>query len=172
MNYVPAATPYEDGRLTLGVLQHIATPRILFPDKPPLPNDTEITARYTGLRLDSSGTSSVSIGYLGELYVDFGKFGALIAVGIMGSLAGLAYRRIRDYGNGPVLLVAGLCMMIMLPLAYFGQPYPKTVGASVFSTAIAFVILQAFLPMIVRSRRGATVRSLEFHRRGPSVTPA
>ena len=48
MQNVPEFTPHENGRLTLDVLQHIAAPRFLFPDKPALPNDTEITARYTG----------------------------------------------------------------------------------------------------------------------------
>jgi hypothetical protein len=164
MDRVPAVTPYENGQLTLALLQHISAPRILFPDKPPLPNDSEVTAKYTGLSLDLSGNSSISIGYLGELYVDFGPLGALVAVGFVGLLAGLAYRKIRDHGRGPVLLVAGLCMMSLLPLAYFGQAYAKTIGDAVFCTIIAFVILHAFLPLVFKSSRGAAIRTLRFQR--------
>ena len=71
---------------------HVLTPRVLYPDKPPLTPDSEITMRYTGLHLASAeeGTS-ISIGYMGESYVDFGPYGMFVPVFILGVLWGLMY---------------------------------------------------------------------------------
>ena len=148
MQSVPAVMPHEDGRLTLGLLEHVTIPRFLFPDKPVLPNDTEITARYTGLHLSINSATSISIGYLGELYVDFGLLGSLLAVAAIGGVTGLAYRMLRDQSHGPLLLVAGLCLIIALPLAYFGQAYVKTMGSWVASMIIAFAAQRFWLPRV------------------------
>jgi hypothetical protein len=152
MQYVPKVIPHENGRLSLAVLQHISVPRFLFPDKPVLPNDTAITVRYTGLPLTIDTSTSISIGYLGELYVDLGFIGALVAVGAIGGITGLAYRKLSDQSRVPLLLIAGLCLMIVLPWAYFGQAYAKNVGAWVASSLIAFVAMRFWLPMVRISR--------------------
>jgi len=167
MQNVPEVTPHENGRLTLAVLQHITAPRFLFPDKPALPNDTEITARYTGLRFILNDNVSISIGYLGELYVDFGLIGALLVVGGIGGLAGLAYGLLRDQGSGPVLFVAGLCLIVVLPLGYFGQAYSKTIGSLVFSMAIAFVVLRVGFPYLLKLRGDRPNSFLKCEPQGP-----
>lgn len=102
MKQVPAGTPHESGGLTFAVLKHMSTPRFLFPDKPPLPNDTEITARYTNLPLAINDKTSISIGYLGELYVDFGLVGGLTATGLIGYLVGFAYRTLQDQSGNRI----------------------------------------------------------------------
>lgn len=153
MQHVPAGTPHEDGQLTLALIKHITVPRFLFPDKPVLVNDTEITAKYTGLPLVSNGETSISIGYLGELYVDFGFIGALVAVGIIGLLTGRAYKLLRDQASDSALLTAGLCLIIALPQAYFGSAYFKNIGAAVFSTAIAFALQRFWLPLALARRQ-------------------
>ena len=153
MQHVPDGTPHEDGQLTLALIKHITVPRFLFPDKPVLVNDTEITAKYTGLPLVSNGETSISIGYLGELYVDFGFIGALVAVGIIGLLTGRAYKLLRDQASDSALLTAGLCLIIALPQAYFGSAYFKNIGAAVFSTAIAFALQRFWLPLALARRQ-------------------
>ncbi len=152
MQSVPAVIPHENGRLTLGLLEHVTVPRFLFPDKPVLPNDTEITKRYTGVHLSINSATSISIGYLGELYVDFGLLGSLLAVAAIGGVTGFAYRMLRDHSNGPLLVVAGLCLIIALPLAYFGQAYVKTMGGWVASVIVAFAGQRFWLPRVRVSR--------------------
>ena len=78
MDYVPDPIPHENGALTFAVLRHISMPRFIFRGKAPLPSDTEITARYTGLGSLGNQNTSISIGHLGELYVDFGLIGAFV----------------------------------------------------------------------------------------------
>jgi hypothetical protein len=63
---VPRVMPHENGARLGETIKHVLTPRIIFPDKPVTPNDTTVTARYTGLAIDNEGNSntSISIGYL------------------------------------------------------------------------------------------------------------
>jgi len=140
MAYVPEFRPHEDGQVTLSVLDHVLTPRFLFPDKSPLPSDTAIMTNYTGLRDRWSDNTSISVGYLGELYVDFGYSGGLLAAGIIGALVGAVYRMLARRDDAHALLTAGFCVMATLPIAYFGLAYIKVMGAFVSSSAIALVL--------------------------------
>lgn len=150
MKAVPDAVPHENGALTFGVVRHITMPRFLFPNKPPLPSDTEVMARYTGLPMLWDSRVSISIGHLGELYVDFGYIGGLVAIAMIGILVGVAYRVIRSGQSGPTLLKAGLAMMAVLPIAYFGTAYIKLVSAFIFAAAIA-IAFQCFAWPVVES---------------------
>jgi hypothetical protein len=92
LEYVPEYAPHEDGELWKRAIVHILTPRVLNPDKPPLIPDSEITMQYTGLRLASAGEgTSISIGYMGESYVDFGPIWMFVPVFLLGVLWGLMY---------------------------------------------------------------------------------
>ena len=146
---VPYAVPHENGRLTLAVLEHIAMPRVLFPSKPPLPSDTEVMSKYTGLPMMWDEDTSISIGYLGELYIDFGLVGGIIAACVIGFVVGFAYRTCRDYLSSPVLLTAGFCMMVALPAASFETAYIKLIGSFVFSSAIAITAQRYALPIVL-----------------------
>ncbi len=92
MDNVPAVRPHEGGRLWGISIGHILQPRVLFPDKPPLIDDSELTMRYTGLRLatGSEGTS-ISIGYMGESYIDFGPVGMFGPIFLLGFFWGFMY---------------------------------------------------------------------------------
>jgi len=154
MQNVPAYVPHEDGKLTLGVISHITMPRIFFPDKPPLPSDTDVMKQYTGLTDTWNENTSISIGNLGELYVDFGLIGGLMAELVIGLMAGLVYRTLRKNSRCPAIVTAGLCVMIALPLAYFGTAYVKLIGSFVFTSVIA-VLLQRIVAPALFAARGA-----------------
>ena len=139
--------PHENGALTFAVLRHISMPRFIFSGKAPLPRDTEITARYTVLGSIGNQNTSISIGHLGELYVDFGPIGGVLAMMIIGLLAGRVYSALRAARRPLSLLNFGLCLMV-LPLAYFGTAYAKLIGAFVFSTAIAIAFQHVVIPML------------------------
>ena len=92
LDYVPQYQPHEGGRVWLSSIQHVVTPRILFPSKPRLRSDSELTMLYTGLYLasDAEGTS-ISIGYMGESYVDFGPYGMFVPIFLLGLFWGTMY---------------------------------------------------------------------------------
>lgn len=146
MNFVPGGIAHENGALTAATFRHITMPRFIFPGKPTLPSDTEIMARYTGQDMLWSGNTSISIGHLGELYVDFGYIGGLIGMGTIGLVLGFVYRQIRNSYRSPLVMSAGLCLMAALPVAYFGTAYTKLVGAMIFSSAVA-MLFQRYLAL-------------------------
>lgn len=152
MENVPRGVPHENGALTAAVVQHIAMPRFLFPGKPSLPNDTEVMAHYTGESMVWNANTSISIGHLGELYIDFGYFGGLIGMLTIGTILGRVYRVIRNNSKTPALLSTGLCLMVALPVAYFGTAYPKLIGAMIASALIA-IAFQRYLAMRLLSIR-------------------
>src|SRR5262249_48804347 len=116
MERVPKHIPHEGGTHLGGGVLHVLTPRILFPDKTEAPSDTEVTAYYTALpdAMFASENTSISIGYLGELYIDFGFGGALLSVVVMGLVLGRCYRMIRDYPRTPTFINYSLCTMFAL----------------------------------------------------------
>ena len=149
MANVPSAIPHEGGQLSLDVLQHIMMPRFIFFNKPPLPSDTEVMSKYTGLSYVWNEDTSISIGYLGELYIDFGFLGGLIAAGAIGWLVGFVYRTLRGLRTASALITAGLCLMAVLPIASFGTAYIKLIGSFVFASAISIVVQRYGLPMVL-----------------------
>jgi hypothetical protein len=148
MAYVPETVPHENGQLTLNVLMHIAIPRVVWADKPALPHDTDVMAQYTGLPNAWDSNTSISIGHLGDLYIDFGWFGALFGMMAIGGLIGTLYRKLRDHRDGSALVAAGLCIMIVLPIAYFGTAYIKLVGALIMTTISVFLTQRQILPRL------------------------
>lgn len=49
-------------------------------------------------------------------------------------------------------MLAGLCVVVVLPIAYFGEAYSKMVASTTFSIVIAFTALHLWLPLFGRSR--------------------
>ena len=105
-------------------------------------DDTEVTAYYTALPVPylPTGNTSISIGYLGELYIDFGVGGALLAVFLLGLIFGRCYRAIRDYPRTPAFVNYGLCMMFALAFTSFGTALIKLIGGLVTVRPLHFVL--------------------------------
>jgi len=89
---VPENIPYEKGALWFGAIKHVLTPRFLFPNKPAI-NDSERTSYYSGVVVagEEQGTS-ISIGYMGESYIDFGPRWMFAPVFLLGLFYGGIYR--------------------------------------------------------------------------------
>ena len=91
LQHVPHHTPHENGKLWLGAVTHVFTPRVLFPKKPVI-RESERTMKYTGLSVAGieQGTS-ISLGYPADSYVDFGYF-MFVPIFLFGLFCGLIYR--------------------------------------------------------------------------------
>jgi hypothetical protein len=150
LRHIPERLDYQHGARIGAAIMHVLQPRILFPDKPPLPSDTAVTAMYTGLPISQESVRvSISIGYLGELYADFGIAGALFGTFLLGVAFGYAYRSVCASPTVSVLLSYGLTVMLLLPVAQFEQALTKTIG--VFLTTLIAVLLSRrfLLPRLV-----------------------
>jgi hypothetical protein len=140
---VPAELPHREGELLGAALSHIFMPRLLFPDKPALPSDSELTSYYTAnvFLLYRTGTS-ISLGYLTELYIDFGVAGVLLAglllAGLVGGVCFAFARLVPDPA-----LASALSASVLLSARLFEVALPKLLGGvlSVFLVQLAVVWL-------------------------------
>ncbi len=166
MENVPARVPHENGARALEGIAHVLQPRIFFPDKPAQLNDTIITAHYTGLWFTDMVNTSISIGYLGELYIDFGLFGGWLAALLFGVGIGRIYRIVRGYRGADSLLNCGFAAMAMLPFIQFERGLLKTIGAGFMTMAAVLLLQRLILPRLLAfwSMRRPVARRPAHHR--------
>jgi hypothetical protein len=152
MRNVPARMPFEDGALIGATVMHVLQPRLLFPDKPPLPSDTQIAVRYSGIGFDVGGhaaSTSISLGYVAELYVDFGLVGTVGAMFVVGFIFGRAVRYLAALIALPAIVSSGLSLMLMMSVMSFEQALPKMVGAFVTTFAVLLAVRSFFFPYLL-----------------------
>ncbi len=148
---VPRRIDHENGAMWGGAVQHIFMPRLFFPDKPPLPNDSEKTNYYTGLYMagEAQGTS-VSLGYVAESYIDFGKYGMFAPILALGILLGWFYRFFLTRQNIPIFIGYGLVVTVLLEAFKFETAAVKFLGAIVTAFLVAYVIQRFFVRKLAR----------------------
>lgn len=147
--WVPSRVDYQYGAVWGAAIRHILQPRLLFPDKPSLPSDSEQTMQYTGQFLASGeqGTS-ISIGYMGESYIDFGFPGMLIPIFLVGLLYGLIYRYfiLRETGNGVASALVVVCLMGVIQLE---MQSVKLLGSIVMTFIVYALLLKYIVPIFL-----------------------
>jgi len=84
---VPNLMPYEDGAIIKESTLFYFKPRIFFPDKAVI-DDSDHTNTYTNLDLMDDGKASHSIGFMTDAYIDFGPFGMMILLFVIGLVIG------------------------------------------------------------------------------------
>ncbi len=140
--HVPQVRPHENGQLWWQAITHVFTPRIFFPDKPPLQSDSEQTMYYTGLRLASSSQgTSISLGYMAESYVDFGVPGMFVPIFLWGLLVGASLSQLVAR-FGPSDLVWGAAVVIILSTLILEVSAVKMVGGTLMSIFVMFALLK------------------------------
>lgn len=140
---VPDAIPHENGTLTFASFRHIVTPRILFPGKPALPSDSELTMQYTGLLLASGDQGvSISMGWVSDLYIDFGFVGILTGSIIIGFMVlGFNSLIMRTFGSRSRNLATFLIPGVLAPLMNFETTLLKLVSSITINSMTALIVL-------------------------------
>jgi hypothetical protein len=166
MRNVPSRLPFQNGAQIGETVAHVLQPRFFFPDKPALRSDTEVLAKYTGIyfgRSSSVGTS-VSLGYVAELYVDFGPAGAVLGMVILGLLFGYSYRFVVSSTSLPAIVTFGLGVMLAMSMTSFEVSLVKMVGAFVTTVAVVLMLkvflLAPLLNILVPNYRSKFVRQM------------
>jgi hypothetical protein len=151
---VPARLPHENGAVAIKALTHIVTPRILFPEKEALHDSVHLN-KYIGEYIADYRTTSMSIGYVGDLYVDFGFF-APFAVFLDGLLIGFLYRLLYRQDADP-----GWGLFLTMPLFFliylFEISLIKQLGLLVTYTLVMLLVAKFTLPLIKRSVQRAMI---------------
>ncbi len=147
MKNVPANLPHESGANSLKSVFHIITPRFLFPEKEALIDAVQLN-KYMGRYIADYRTTSMSIGYVGDFYIDFG-FYAPLAVFVLGLINGYLYRLL--YRQDPV---GGWGLFFAMPLFFtfyvFEITLIKMCGMVVTYVLVMLMVSRFMLPYIKR----------------------
>lgn len=158
---VPEVLPHENGQILWGAIQHILTPRLLFPDKPPLPSDSEMVRKYSGKWVagEEQGTS-IAFGYAAESYVDFGVPLMFLPVFLWGLVLGRIYAKLRHLILHRELAVGLTTVVVWMSLYIFERSWIKNLGFSltlVIYLGGAVYVIDRFLFAERRRLRGARI---------------
>jgi len=169
LSRVPEELPHENGAILWAALYHVFRPRLLFPDKDPLPSDSEKVVRYAGVWVaGSEENTSVAFGYAIESYVDFGVPLMFLPIFVYGILMGIAYVwflraiRHRELAIGFVTVVFWLCLYLFERSWVMTLAFPGTL--MIYFGGATFVVDRFLLK---RNTPLSRTRRLP----GPLVTP-
>lgn len=149
LDNVPARLPHEHGVLLWKAILHVLTPRILFPNKPVLASDSEETMYFTGrvLASDAQGTS-ISLGYMVEQYIDFGRFGMFVSIFLIGVCWGAMQRYCLSRPTAAAFDIA-FASALMLFVDQFEMAEIKLVGGMLMRFIVFALFMRYALPALV-----------------------
>ena len=145
LQMVPQYVPHENGSLWRNAVMHVLTPRLLFPDKPDLESDSEITRRYTGVMVaGAEKQTSIGIGYFAESYVDFGPRLMFLPLLLLGLLQGLIYRYFVSRAKIGPIRYGVVTASLLFSGASVATACAKVLGALVMNFIITAFFIKLF----------------------------
>jgi len=158
---VPSRIPFEEGALWRSAVEHVLKPRLFFPGKPILLSDSELTMKYTGLWLASGAEgTSISLGYFAESYIDFGPWGMMIPIFLVGFAWGLMYRAFLSRSTAVIYRFAAAVAVLMGANQF--EIYSVKLVGGVLTTFLVFAAWMRWgvpaVDPLLRRRAGALPR--------------
>lgn len=145
MDYVPNILPHENGKLWGDAIQHVIFPRFLFPDKPIL-DDSAIMRKYTGYDwVIPDGAASISLGYIAESYVDFGRDFYFLPSIFLAFLFGGIFLFFSSTKDHRLLLDIGAVIVILLNFQLIERTGSKILGGTIMPLIVYLVIIRPFV---------------------------
>jgi len=147
MNYIPAVQPHENGKVWYDAVMHILQPRLFFPNKPSI-DDSQHLMNYTGIFVaDASMGTSISLGFMGDSYVDFGGAFLVFPVFLLGLLIGWIFKNILQNTRSPVW--AYVLVIPIYEMTYnLGVSAKKMIGVLVMFFLVALLFRKFVAPRI------------------------
>lgn len=129
MRRVPSIIPHTDGELLQAAILHAVTPRLLFPEKPPMRSDSERVRHFSGVWVagQDEGTT-IAFGYAIESYVDFGIPTMFVVVFVYGLLMGCAFAFFANTLRHREIAVPFLVVAFWLSLYLFERSWAHNLG--------------------------------------------
>lgn len=145
---VPDHLPYEKGRLWFDAVKHVFMPRVLFPGKGII-DDSARTTYYTGVLVAGMEQgASISIGYMGESYIDFGPFGMFAPIFLLGLLYGYIYRLFVKYARYKVIGFAAATSVLLFSAYNFETSNVKILGGMLACAIITGIFIWLVEPLL------------------------
>jgi hypothetical protein len=125
-------------------VQHVLSPRILFPDKAAL-NDSKITTALLGERIDSE--TSIGVGYVAQAHVDFGFPGLLLPILTIGIMLGAAAKYFMTR-SAPLLIREAFATATLFLAFPFASDIDKALGGFITAFIAMALMLKFVYPMV------------------------
>lgn len=150
LKQVPNVVPHTYGALWLDAIVRPFMPRLLFPSKSEI-QDSERTREYSGVSVAGAeqGTS-ISIGYMGESYIDFGPVLMLIPILGFGWFLGRIYRWLVTNGPSRGLFGMGLASAALFTAALLESSITKVFGGLIATLLVAWLLNRFVIPRYFR----------------------
>jgi hypothetical protein len=170
---VPSSVPHQNGGLWIGAIQHTLMPRILFPNKPVIDASAR-TQEYTGLYTPGRDRgTSISIGFIGESYIDFGRFWMFAPLLILGFVFGSVYRYFASMRAAPLLGMAMATTVLMIYALHIELSNIGLVGGLVMAIGVMEILRRNFGRSFMTSiSRARTATSAAANRRRQTISKA
>ena len=140
---VPNAVPYQNGKLWSEAISALI-PRAFFPDKP-IFDDSKRTNEFSGIEVAGADKgTSISIGYVGESYIDFGVPFMFAPIFALGCFWGWVYRFITNVGSIPLLGLAAATTILLNSAVFFESSNVKIFPAGVILLLVYSMVLRFF----------------------------
>lgn len=144
--YVPNVVSHTYGALWLDAISRPFMPRVLFPSKSEI-NDSERTMEYTGVLIAGTAQgTSISIGYMGESYIDFGPVLMMVPILGFGWFLGRIYRWLVTNGPTRGLLGMGLASAVLFTAALLESSVTKVFGGLIAAFLVAWLLNRYVFP--------------------------
>jgi hypothetical protein len=144
LHAVPTMIPHTHGKLWKEAVLHPLMPRLIFPNKPAI-NDSDRTNAYTGQRVaDNEQGTSISIGYIGESYIDFGLWGMFPVIFLWGWLVGWCFQFLRQHAPHPLLGTVLASCLLMSTVMMLESSNIKMTGSLMAGFLVSAVLVHYF----------------------------
>ncbi|MEO6456056.1 MAG: hypothetical protein ABIN97_18390 [Ginsengibacter sp.] len=146
---VPAIIPHTNGKNWINNIGYVTTPRFLNPDKPAF-DATEKAKKYTGRRLSGRKSgASFSLGYFAECYIDFGLWGMMFPLFLIGLMYGSTYWYLMRNSSANFIFNYSVVGAFFMEFSAFEMDGTYLLGRFL-ATLITFVVLiRLFFPWVM-----------------------
>jgi len=145
--FVPVLLSHTGGERWLDAIIRPFMPRLIFSNKPII-DESDITSRFTGLAMAgfNEGTQ-ISIGYIGETYIDFGRYAMMPVLFLWGLFLGLVYRwlLLGKYTRG-VLGMGLVSPTLIMTSGSIGSGLAKLVGGLIVTILVMWLFSRLVVP--------------------------
>jgi hypothetical protein len=132
-------------------LQHVLTPRILFPEKEKL-NDSKLTMELLGIKITSD--TSIGIGYIAEAHADFGFPGLLLPMLVIGVMLGGSAKYFMTR-SAPLIVREAFTTAVLFSTFSYAENIDKALGGFIIGFLVMAVTLKFAYPKIARWLAGS-----------------
>ncbi len=145
MEYVPSYKAHQNGALWFENVSFALIPRFINPNKG-IKDDSQKVIEYTGIRVASRlEGASISLGYFGDCYIDFGFLGMMPFLFLIGWFIGSGFYFFYTKLNSLFVFKYAYLNVIFFSFYNFETDGTTLVGVLILNTIYYFIILKVIL---------------------------